>query len=97
MVTNTVQNIYPDPVECVITCYEDGSICINDKLGNEIAGVQESEYFKSYKVKQITEIQESMVDIKIVESDGTICKVRKIGDLVYKIPCDDTKMVKTIK
>ncbi len=96
MVANTVQSIYPKSVECVITCYEDGSICINDKLGNEIEGVQEAEYFKLYKVKEITEIQESMVDIKIVESDGTICKVRKIGDLVYKIPCDDTKRVKAI-
>jgi hypothetical protein len=88
MVANTVQTICPKPVECVITCYEDGSICINDKSGNEIEGIQENKYFKSYKVKEITEIQESMVDIKVVECDGTVCKVRKFGDLVYKISCD---------
>ena len=88
MVTITNQNSTTKPVECIITCFEDGSIEIKDKRGAEINGLQEQEFFQSCQCKEITDIQQSIVDIKIVERDGTHCKVKKIGDTIYKIPCE---------
>lgn len=90
MVTKPIQYINPKSVECVITYFDDGNISVEDKFGNEIKGVEEQEFFVSCECKEVTEIQQSIVDIKLVERDNTSCKVKKFGNKIYKITCDHT-------
>ncbi|MEE9344582.1 MAG: hypothetical protein V3U88_03140 [Methylococcales bacterium] len=88
MVSKPIQYIAPKSVECVITCFDDGDMSVKDTLGNEIRGVPEQDFFVSCECKEITEIQESIIDIKIIERDGTHCNVKKIGNMIYKIVCE---------
>jgi hypothetical protein len=90
MVVNNEQiNIEPNEcakkVECVITCFDNGDVGIQDKFGNEINGVYVEEFFLSCGCKEITEFQQSIVDIKIVECDGTLCSLKRVGNKIYKI------------